>query len=102
MHDKIPMKLVKDAAGILCKPLADIFHSSLENGVFPNLWKVARVTAAFKNGLKTDLNNYRPIPILSVFSKLFEKITHDQLSTPLQKKAFYQEFTMHFVGCTTH
>ena len=86
-HDKIPVKLVKDAADILSKPLAAIFNSSLESGVFPNIWKIARVTSVFKTGLTTDLNNYRPISILSVFSKLIEKIAHDQLSTFLKEKS---------------
>ena len=86
-HDKIPVKLVKDAADILSKPLAAIFNSSLESGVFPNIWKIARVTSVFKTGSKTDLNNYRPISILSVFSKLIEKIAHDQFSTFLKEKS---------------
>ena len=85
-HDKIPVKLVKDAADILSKPLAAIFNSSLESGVFPNIWKIARLTSVFKTGSTTDLNNYRPISILSVFSKLNEKIAHDQFSTFLKEK----------------
>ena len=86
-NDKIPAKLGKDAASIKSEPLATIFNSSLENGVFPNVWKVARATAFFKNGSKTDLNNYRPIFILSVFSKLIEKTIHDQLFTFLKEKS---------------
>ena len=86
-HDKIPVKLVKDAADILSKPLAGIFNSFLESGVFPNIWKIARVTSVFKAGSTTDLNNYRPISILSVFSKLIEKIAHDQFSTFLKENS---------------
>ena len=84
---------MKDAADILSKPLEAIFNSSLESGVFPNIWKVARVTSVFKTGSKTDLNNYRPISILSVFSKLIEKIAHDQV-TGDQVSTFLKEKSM--------
>ena len=82
---------MKDAADILSKPLADIFNSSLESGDFPNIWKIARVTSVFKTGSTTDLNNYRPISILSVFSKLIEKIAHDQFSTFLKEKSMFSK-----------
>ena len=78
---------MKDAADILSKPLSAIFNSSLESGVLPNIWKVDRVTSVFKTGSKTDSNNYRPIFILLVFSKLIEKIAHDQVSTFLKEKS---------------
>ena len=40
---------------------------------------VARVAAIFKSGKRCDSNNYRPISVLSIFSRVFEKIVHDQL-----------------------
>ena len=48
--DKIPAKILKDAAEIICVPLALIFNESLWKGVFPEKWKVARVTPIFKSG----------------------------------------------------
>ena len=44
-YDKVSVKLVRDAAGILCRPLAAIFNSSFEMGIFPDMWKIARVTS---------------------------------------------------------
>ena len=43
------------------------------------LWKLARVTPIFKTGSKKDANNCRPISVISVFSRMLEKIVHDQL-----------------------
>ena len=83
-YDKVSVKLVRDAAGILCKPLAAIFNSSFDMGIFPDMWKIARVTSIFKSGSKNDMGNYRPISVLSVFSRLLEKLGHDQVSNYLK------------------
>ena len=76
-YDKISVQFVKDAAKILCKQLAGIFNFSFKMGIFPDIWKIARVTSIFKNGSKNDLGNYSPISVLSVSSKLLEKLGHD-------------------------
>ena len=49
-------------------------------GIFPDIWKIARIISIFKSGSKSDMGNYRPISILSVFSRLLEKLGHDQVS----------------------
>ena len=77
--DKISTTLIKDAAAFIWKPLTMILNSSLKYGAFPDIWKLAKVTPIFKSGSKRDGNNYRPISLISVFSRLLEKIVHDQL-----------------------
>ena len=47
---------------------------SITTGIFPNSWKMAKVTPIFKEDAKTDPNNYRPISVLPVVSKLIERI----------------------------
>ena len=71
--------LLKDAAELICDPLKVIFNESLKESVFPDIWKTARVTPIFKSGRQSDLNNYRPISILSAVSRIFEKVAGDQL-----------------------
>ncbi len=56
--DKIPIMFVKDVADFISYPLTLIFNSSLENGIFPDLWKTARVAAIYKAGKRCDSNNY--------------------------------------------
>ena len=77
--DKIPTTIIKDVGDIITKLLTMIFNSSLTNGVFPDIWKIARITPIFKSGAKNDVNNYRPISVISVFSRILERIVHDQL-----------------------
>ena len=49
------------------------------SGIFPDVWECARVTPLFNQGKASDLNNYRPISIISVLTKVFERIVYDQL-----------------------
>ena len=58
----------------LSQPLSLIFHSFMSTKTIPNSWKQSIVTPIFKKGLASDPNNYRPIAITSVFSKLMERV----------------------------
>ena len=78
--DKITIKLAKDAAKFIAYPIMCIFNSSITNGIFPDVWKTANVTPIHKSGSKSDLNNYRPISVISVFARMLERLVHDQLS----------------------
>ena len=75
----IPTKLLKIAASIVAPSLTAIFTKSIITGIYPTEWETARVTPVFKKGVKSDLNNYRPISVIPVVSKVFEKIVYDQL-----------------------
>ena len=77
--DKIPIKILKDAVEIVSGPLTTIFNRSLDTGIFPDLWKLARVAPIFKAGQKSEFTNYRPISVVSILSRLLEKVAHDQL-----------------------
>lgn len=76
--DGIPCKLLKLAASIVGPSLSGIFKCSIETTIFPNEWKLAKVSPVFKKGSKDDLNNYRPISVTSVVSKIFERLVYNQ------------------------
>ena len=78
--DRIPSKLLKMAADIVAPSLTSIFSKSILTGIYPNDWKEAKVTPLFKKCLKSDPNNYRPISVIPVVSKVFEKIVYNQLN----------------------
>ena len=65
-----------------------IFNTSLETSQFPDPWKIARVLPIFKDGDKIEKSNYRPISVLPVFSRLFEKLVFKQLYQYLNDRCF--------------
>ena len=81
----ISVRLLKTAAPYIILPLCKLINISFHTGVFPDSIKVAKVVPTFKSGSSQDINNYRPISLLSVFSKIIEKIMHHRLYLFLQK-----------------
>ena len=71
------MLLLCDNSVVL--PLSLIFQNILLTGIFPDLWKQANVTPIHKKGDKQIIKNYRPISLLPICSKLFEKIVFKHL-----------------------
>ena len=82
--DNISARLLRDAANVLASPLRDIINLSFEKGRFPSSWKCTKVTVLFKQGDKTDKDNYRPISILPTVSKVIERAFHSQLCGNLE------------------
>lgn len=72
--DEISSSLLKCLSEQLALPLAHIANSSFEIGQFPSALKLAIVKPLLKKGSPLDINNYRPISILSTFSKVLEKL----------------------------
>ena len=63
----------------LCERLQYLFNLSIEKGIFPDDLKIAKVTPIYKADDKSDLTNYRPISVLSCFSKILEWIMYNRL-----------------------
>ena len=92
----IPVKLSKILSPYMyiSQPLAIIFNASITLGVFPNKLKYAKVIPIHKKGSPSNPSNYQPISLLSVFSKIFEKLMHRRLYKFLDSMdAFY---SLHF------
>ena len=78
-YDNLSVRLIKDAAPFIVYPLTYIFNLSLEMGKFPDALKIAKVTPLYKKGSKDDPGNYRPISVLPVIAKVFEKLVNERL-----------------------
>ena len=81
--DLIHPRFVKELAEYVAKPLTYLISLSITTGVVPTLMKIARIIPAYKYGAKTNPNNYRPISILSVFSKVAESYICESLNSYL-------------------
>ena len=80
----ISMFLIKKLSFQLCKPLCHIFNLSLKNGIVPSQMKIAKIVPIFKSGDRTSMDNYRPISLMSCFSKILEKIVCTRLTNFLE------------------
>eukprot|EP00794_Sanderia_malayensis_P013553 gene13553-14953_t len=76
--DELPPGMIKDCAEQISKPLAYIINLSIISGEIPSIWKKAKIIPIHKNGDKKP-ENYRPISILPIFSKIIERAVHRQL-----------------------
>ena len=94
--DKIPIKILKLSANIIAPSMTKLFNYSILNGDFPHDWKIAKVIPLYKKGLKTMLDNYRPISILPAVSKAFENILYDQLYSYLSNSGILSKYQFGF------
>ena len=77
--DQISARMLKIGDKSIVKPLLLIFENALNEGTFPLLWKKANVTPIHKKGDKSNIKNYRPISVLPLCGKLFERIIFNSL-----------------------
>ena len=91
-YDDINFNVVKKCFGEINEPLKHLFNLSLENGIFPEKMKIAKVMPLCKNGDSENITNYRPISVLLCFSKVLEHIMYNRLYQYLcEEKLLYSK-----------
>ena len=83
--DEIPTILVKKCVDSFIEPLTYLVNSSISEGIFPSELKLAGVVPIFKSGDPSLITNYRPISVLSFFSKVFEKVMYNHIISFMNK-----------------
>ena len=81
---EIPLHILKQC-GFTYQMLTDCIIDALSQGIFPDSLKFANITPVHKKDEATDKQNYRPVSVLPLLSKVFEKVIYDQLSQYLDK-----------------
>ena len=82
-------KLLKYAAQFICEPLTHIFNSCISNCVFPEYLKFTKVIPVYKKGSQMEFSNYRPISIIPVVSKVFERLLNKQVINYLEENSLF-------------
>lgn len=83
--DNITPSIIKSTLDIIQDIIVFLVNLSLSSGQFPENLKMSIVKPLFKKGNKKDPSNYRPIALLSIFSKIIEKVVKKRLTTFLEK-----------------
>ena len=78
-HDDISIKMIKICDKSLVKPLPLLFDYSIKNSCYPDIWKKSNIVPVHKKNDKRLVNNYRPISLLPIFGKIFEKIIFNRM-----------------------
>ena len=82
--DNIPTNVVKLSAPYIATQLSYLINYSFDRGIFPDQLKIGKICPIHKQGDKKLIANYRPISILPVFSKVYEKAIYTRLDSFLK------------------
>ena len=95
----IPVVVLKNCEPELSYILAELFNKGLKESCFPDCWKVSSVVPVFKNVRERyTAKNYRPVSLLSVVSKVFEKLVNNRIVDNLEKRGLFFLFPVWFLG----
>ena len=95
--DCIPVVVLKNCEPELSYILAELFNKCLKECCFPDWWKVSSVVPVFKNvGERSTVKNDHPVSLLSVVSKVFEKLVNNRIVDHLQKCGLFSDFQYGF------
>ena len=91
--DCIPVVVLKNCEPQLSYILADLFMMCLKESCFPDCWKVSSVVLESLIGSPCI---YRPVSLLSVDSKVFEKLVNNKIVDHLEKSGLFSDFKYGF------
>ena len=95
--DCIPVVVLKNCEPELSYILAELFNKCLKEYCFPDCWKVSSVVPVFKNvGERPTAKNYSPVILLSVVSKVFEKLVNNRLLITWRNVVIFSDFQYGF------
>ena len=83
---QVHVQLLKVLLQVLVRvSLTMLINKSIEYGTYPSKLKLAKVIPIYKSGDESDPSNYRPISLLSIFNRIFEKMMYNRLKSFIEK-----------------
>ncbi|CAB4003053.1 Hypothetical predicted protein, partial [Paramuricea clavata] len=78
-YDMLSPKLIKESAGIIATPIANILNASINQNCYPSAWKKGQLTPLFKKDDEFSKANYRPVTVLPVLNNIYERLLAAQM-----------------------
>lgn len=94
-YDDVTTEIINTVANIIAPTISYIVSLYMEQGIFPDRLKLTITVPIFKKDVQKLLMNYRPIALISIFSKIIENVIHDKLNTFFETNNL---FTKHQYG----
>ena len=88
-HDNIPVRYLRFAAEYITSPMVHIINTSIDQEIFLKQWKVSRDCPIPKTDNPTPIKNYWPISVLSVLSRVYERVILNQLCSFIDAQNLY-------------
>ncbi|XP_076039000.1 uncharacterized protein LOC143024116 [Oratosquilla oratoria] len=96
--DGIHPTVIKELMEDLLEPLRIIYNSSLREGVVPEDWRIAHITAIYKKGNKCDPGHYRPVSLTSVLCKVMESLLWEEVIRHMKENKLFSEKQFGFIS----
>jgi hypothetical protein len=97
-YDEVPLKILKISLPYIISPLIYLWYTAMLSGIFPAWLKYAQIVPIFKKGDKEQPTNYRPISLLTSFSKIFEKVIYRRLDNHMKSNNILAEEQYGFIS----
>ena len=91
-YDHIPASFIKPVSEFLVSPITFIINNLIKINQVPDIWKLARISPIPKIQLPVELKDYRPVSILPILSKIYERVVLEQITNFIEKKLIYHHY----------
>ena len=94
--DIVPSRVLKECAEVLAPPFSNLFSLCFRCGIQPTGWKIANVVPVYKKKARSETKNYRPVSLLSIASKVMEKIINTSIMNFLERENLLSAYQFGF------
>ena len=95
-YDNIPASFIKPISEYISSPLTFIINNFIKEAKFPSQWKIARISPIPKVSTPSELKDYRPVSILPILSKVYEKLVLKQITQFIEEQNVYHKYQSGF------